>query len=72
MIPAIKAFFWDETAFIRYSRAALYFLYVAVSQGLVPGLSDTKIGWWLAQFLPVVALMLGAGQKNPKPEVPTK
>lgn len=68
MITVIRKFLWDETAFIRYSRAGLYLLYVSVAQGLVPGLSDTKAGWWIAQFLPVIALMLGAGEKNRSPE----
>lgn len=66
MITFVKSFLWDETAFIRYSRAMIYGLSVAITQGMIPGLSGTKF-WWVAQFLPVLALMLGAGDKNRTP-----
>lgn len=67
MIPAIKAFFWDETVFVRITRAGIMALSVAINTGQIPGVSTTKWGWYLAQSLPVLALFFGAGDKNPDP-----
>jgi hypothetical protein len=69
MIPLIKRFFWDETAFIRWTRALLAGLGVAMHSGMIPidALSGTK-AWWLGPALIVLAFSMGAGEKNYTPE----
>src|SRR5262249_26031654 len=70
VIPYIKAFFWDETAFRRYMRAAIYILFVCL-QFSQNSLTATKWGWWIVQFMPVLAFLIGAGDKNaPVPKEP--
>ncbi len=65
MIPAIKAFFMDPTAASRYIRSAIWALYAAYTTGMLPAaLLQTKTGWYIAQFLPALAFMIGAGEKN--------
>lgn len=66
MIPAIKEFFTDETAFVRIIRSGVWALYAAYTTGMLPqALTSTKLGWYVVQFLPAVAFMLGAGDKTP-------
>ena len=68
MIPAFKRFFTDETAFTGYMRAGIWALYAAYTSGMLPGaIMDTKLSWYVAQFLPTIAFMIRAGDKNQSP-----
>jgi hypothetical protein len=64
MLALIKKFLSDETAAIRLIRGILLGLGLAVNQGLFEGMAPgwEKLGIVLAAF----ALMMGAGEKNPK------
>ena len=63
----VVAFFWDPTAFVRYTRAGIYALYVFL-QTYPNFVTSTKFGWYVTQLIPAVALFMGAGEKNEKKE----
>lgn len=69
MITLIKRFLWDETAFVRYMRAILAGLGMAMHSGMIPiaSLSGTK-AWWIGPALVMAAFIFGAGEKNHTPE----
>lgn len=69
MITLIKKFLWDETAFVRYMRAILAGLGMAMHSGMIPvaALSGTR-AWWIGPALVMAAFIFGAGDKNYTPE----
>lgn len=66
MIPWFRNLLWDETSFVRYTRAGIMALSVAITTGQVPWLSNSKYGWWLAQAMPVLALWMGSTTATPR------
>lgn len=63
MIPMVKSFFMDETAFIRFSRAGLALFGMALHDGAIPFLNGAG-AWWVGPLVTAAALALGAGEKN--------
>ena len=67
MIAWIQRLLWDESAFERYARAALM---------LLAGLVGTSGGEWIPQWaaapLMSVAVLIGAGDRNARPETEAK
>ncbi len=68
MIPAIKAFFTDETVFIRFCRAIIAYLGFALHDGSIPYLNGPG-AWWAGPVITMFAFMLGAGDRNQTPGV---
>jgi hypothetical protein len=68
VITLIKRFLWDETAFVRYMRAILAGLGMAMHSGMIPiaSLSGTK-AWWIGPALVMLAFIFGAGDRNQSP-----
>ena len=64
MIPLLRRFLLDETAFVRWSRAALFGLGEAMREGLIP--TGVSGGGKYGVVLMLAAFMLGAGDKNPR------
>ena len=57
MIPFFKKLLWDETAWVRWARSAI----------AGAALTAPLLGWpeWVAPAGTMLALLLGAGDKNP-------
>ena len=60
MIPLIKQFFLDETAFIRFFRAALF-----AAGAIVQQLDPNTVPAWIGIGLMAASFLFGAGQPNP-------
>lgn len=65
MIPLIKSFFYDASAFRRYVRTALFVVGELMRQGMIP--TGVSGGGKYGIILQAVALFVGAGQMNPRP-----
>lgn len=67
MLVILRNFFWDETSFIRYSRAICAALGMALHAGVIPHF-DGPMSWWIGPAIVALAFMFGAGDKTPSPE----
>lgn len=64
VIPAIKAFFWDPTVFVRLTRAFLAWFSIELGRGDVPWANGPR-AWWVSPLVMALAFMFGAGDKTP-------
>lgn len=60
MIPLLKQFFFDETAFIRFFRAGLF-----AAGAIVQQLDPNSVPAWLGIALMAGSFLFTAGQPNP-------
>lgn len=71
MLEWIKKFLYDETFFERCFRMTIFLAGELVRQGTIPT-GVPGLGQKLGPIISALALLVAAGERNPKPEAPNK